>query len=99
MFIKTEDKIIEIFNENILFIDLINKDDNLEDTQVKVYLRDGQTIEGFITRYSLTNHPQLILNKNQWIGLKNVFDDKLKRNKYKRRLDSIFRVLNKLYIA
>jgi hypothetical protein len=63
------DDIIEILNDDVLFI--VKKDYDLNDwIQVDLIKRNGQKISGRMTKHSLDIHSQFVINKdnlNLWI--------------------------------
>lgn len=97
MFLKINDHIEEYFNETILFIELIHKDPLQEDIPVKVYFRDGEMKEGWMTKYSLNIHSNLVINKKQLEILESIFEKKVDKSRYRTRLGKLVAFLKTKY--
>ena len=76
MFIQSDNDIIEILNDDVLFIVLSaneGRDEGRgENDLVSIYLmtRDGEKIFGKMTRHSLYIHSKFVMDKERWNLLK-----------------------------
>lgn len=78
MFIQSDNDIIEILNDDVLFIVLSENERNEEgqgrgeNDWICVYLmkRDGEKIFGKMTRHSLDIHSKFVIDKERWNLLK-----------------------------
>lgn len=71
MFIQNENDIIEVLNDDVLFIVLENEEREQNDL-ISIYLmtRDGEKIFGKMTRHSLYIHSKFVMDKERWNLLK-----------------------------
>jgi hypothetical protein len=101
MLLRIYTEILEIPDDNILFIVLSEPKEYQKEIDpklypVRVYLRNGLIKEGHMTDYSLKIHSNLLLDKPQLDALEKIFYDRVKENdKYTRRLHKLFKFLKK----
>lgn len=98
MYVKVDLEIVEIFNDDVLFIVEEHEEQNVMDPvhphKVKIYLRDSQIIDGYLTEFTLKNIDHLILNENNIESIRSVIDKYIGNIlKYKRRLESLIKKL------
>lgn len=101
MLLRIYTEILEIPDDNILFIVLSETKEYQKELDpklypVRVYLRNGSIKEGHMTDYSLKIHSNLLLDETQLGALEKIFYDRVKENdKYRRRLHKLFKFLKK----
>jgi hypothetical protein len=95
MYVKVGVEIIEIFNDDVLFIaEEQQVSDPVYPHQVKIYLRNSQMIDGYLTEFTMKNTEHLFLNKNNIESIRLIFDRHVGHiTKYRRRLDSLIKKL------
>lgn len=99
MLVRIYSDIIDIPNDSVLFIVITDTaiDHNPKIYPVRIYLRNGETKDGFMVEQSLNIHSQLILNVKQFEVIQKIIDEKVRGNdKYQKRNKSLFRLLKKI---
>jgi hypothetical protein len=95
MYVKVDQEIVEIFDDDILFI--INEEqvsDPVHPHQVKIYLRDSQIVNGYLTEFTTINTKHLFLDEQNIESIRLIFDHYVGHiPKYKRRLESLIKKL------
>jgi hypothetical protein len=70
MLIRTINDIIEVLNDDVLFI--VKIDNNMDQDWISVFLlqRNGQKLYGMMTQHSLDLYSKFIMNEEKWNLLK-----------------------------
>ena len=100
MLVRIYTDIIDIVNDNVLFIILKGHPEeyNPRVYPVKIYLRNGETQEGMMTDYSLRIHSRLILDVKQLTVIENMIHDNVKNNKkYDKKNRTLFQFVKKIF--
>lgn len=83
MLVQNNQDVLDIFKEEVLFILPVTHDTEVKDKQdrdqetqkVKIYKRDGQIMEVWMTNYSLVKNSKLILDRKQLDILESMLND------------------------
>ena len=72
MFIQIEDDIVEILNDDVLFIVLLENEERGDNDLSSIYLmtRNGEKIFGKMSTHSLYIHSKFLINKEKWEYIK-----------------------------
>jgi len=74
MFVQVNHEILEILNDDVLFI-LRKHKINSNEPNVILYKRDGKILEAWMNEYSLVLYSKFIMDEDKWENLKYKVDN------------------------